>query len=620
MFNSLTSKGFIIVGNVFIKEFGLGVESVRYSPSIMEQTPSTSYTVSARKYRPQNWDAVVGQDGITRTLRQAIEQEQMAQAYLFCGPRGVGKTTSARIFARAINGFEASEEEDYAFNVFELDAASNNKVEDIRSIVDQVRIPPQRGKYKVYIIDEVHMLSQAAFNAFLKTLEEPPPHAVFVLATTEKHKILPTILSRCQIFDFHRITVPDMVKHLQGICEKEGVEAEDSALHVVAVKADGALRDALSIFDQLVAFAGKNLTYDAVAAHLHVLDQQTYFDVVDATQSGEIAPALLVLDEIIVRGFDPHHFITGLGAHLRNLLVARDPSTVALMEVTDDVKAQFLKQSAAVDIRFLIRALDLVNEADIRYKASNHQRLLVELTLMQMASHEEAQKKKLELNPIASNAWKEGATAKPTVTLVEVPTTEKRKAEPEPRKAEQSVEEEVSETPALKLQPQSPPVEAEVARPTRKKKIKLDTPDTLQSAAPVVVNTVEEKTRTSPVDEPAIQAAWKAYAEMIKAADQLNLYSTLCATNIGLDDGHVLIRVLNKLQEEQFRDALLNISQFIADQVKNDELVIEIKVVATEKSEISSEFMTDRERYDGMVKKNPRVEELRKRLDLDLNG
>ena len=620
MFNSLTSKGFVIVGNVFIKEFGLGVISVRYSPSIMEQTPSTSYTVSARKYRPQNWDAVVGQDGITRTLRQAIEQEQMAQAYLFCGPRGVGKTTSARIFARAINGFEASEEEDYAFNVFELDAASNNKVEDIRSIVDQVRIPPQRGKYKVYIIDEVHMLSQAAFNAFLKTLEEPPPHAVFVLATTEKHKILPTILSRCQIFDFHRITVPDMVNHLQGICEKEGVEAEDSALHVVAVKADGALRDALSIFDQLVAFAGKNLTYDAVAAHLHVLDQQTYFDVVDATQSGEIAPALLVLDEIIVRGFDPHHFITGLGAHLRNLLVARDPSTVALMEVTDDVKAQFLKQSAAVDIRFLIRALDLVNEADIRYKASNHQRLLVELTLMQMASHEEAQKKKLELNPIASNAWKEGATAKPTVTLVEVPTTEKRKAEPEPRKAEQSVEEEVSETPALKLQPQSPPVEAEVARPTRKKKIKLDTPDTLQSTAPVVVNTVEEKTRTSPVDEPAIQAAWKAYAEMIKAADQLNLYSTLCATTIGLDDGHVLIRVLNKLQEEQLRDALLNISQFIADQVQNDELVIEIKVVATEKSEISSEFMTDRERYDGMVKKNPRVEELRKRLDLDLNG
>jgi DNA polymerase-3 subunit gamma/tau len=290
------------------------------------------------------------------------------------------------------------------------------------------------------------------------------------------------------------------------------------------------------------------------------------------------------------------------------------------MEVTDDLKAQFLKQSAAVDIRFLIRALDLVNEADIRYKASNHQRLLVELTLMQMASHEEAQKKKPELNPIVSNAWKERAAAKPAVAMAEVPTTKKRKAVPETRKAEQSVEEEVSETPALELAPQSPPATAELARSTRKEKIKLGTPDTLQGMEPVVVNAAAEKIRTSPVDEPAIQAAWKAYAEMIKAADQLNLYSTLCATNIGLDDRHVLIRVLNKLQEEQLRDALLNISQFIADQVENDELVIEIKVVATEKSEISSEFMTDRERYDGMVKKNPRVEELRKRLDLDLNG
>ncbi|MGB0249916.1 MAG: DNA polymerase III subunit gamma/tau, partial [Flavobacteriales bacterium] len=342
--------------------------------------------MSARKYRPQHWDAVVGQDSITRTLKQAIDQEQIAQAYLFCGPRGVGKTTSARIFARAINGFDANDQEDYAFNVFELDAASNNKVEDIRSIVDQVRIPPQQGQYKVYIIDEVHMLSQAAFNAFLKTLEEPPPHAVFILATTEKHKILPTILSRCQIFDFHRITVPDMVEHLKGICAKEGIEAEEAALHVVAVKADGALRDALSIFDQLVAFAGKKLDYATVAEHLHVLDQQTYFDVVDAVREAEVAKALLILDGIISRGFDPHHFITGLGAHLRNLLMSKDASTVALMEVTDDVKAQFSTQSASVDLRFLVRALDAVNQADVQYKGSNHQRLLVELTLMQLAS------------------------------------------------------------------------------------------------------------------------------------------------------------------------------------------------------------------------------------------
>lgn len=634
MFNGLTSKGFCIVGNLFIKQFGLGRESVRYSPSIMEQTPSSSYTVSARKYRPQNWEAVVGQDGITRTLKQAIEQEQMAQAYLFCGPRGVGKTTSARIFARAINGFEANEDEDYAFNVFELDAASNNKVEDIRSIVDQVRIPPQRGKYKVYIIDEVHMLSQAAFNAFLKTLEEPPPHAVFVLATTEKHKILPTILSRCQIFDFHRITVPDMVSHLQGICEKEGVEAEESALHVVAVKADGALRDALSIFDQLVAFAGKKLTYDAVAEHLHVLDQQTYFDVVDATRAGEIAPALLLLDEIIVRGFDPHHFITGLGAHLRNLLVARDPSTVALMEVTDDVKQQFLQQAGDVDIRFLIRSLDLVNEADIRYKGSNHQRLLVELTLMQMASHEEAQKKKPELNPIVAGAWKSVVPAQPAQPAAPIEAQSSPKAPLNP--SEPSVSEVVSEGSQPKVsvviesvvqeeQEASPAAEPSIEsqpadRSARKRKMKLATPSTLQAIAPKVVSKEVDEVRTKKVDEPMIQQAWTAFGLKTKEADQLNFFSTLTATTINLEGTKVIIHVLNKLQEEQIRDGLMDISQFIANQVENDELKFEINVVASAEVEVNSQFLTDRERYDGMVKKNPRVEELRKRLDLDLNG
>ena len=595
----------------------------------MEQNSSSSYTVSARKYRPQNWDAVVGQDGITRTLKQAIAQEQMAQAYLFCGPRGVGKTTSARIFARAINGFEASEEEDYAFNVFELDAASNNKVEDIRSIVDQVRIPPQRGKYKVYIIDEVHMLSQAAFNAFLKTLEEPPPHAVFVLATTEKHKILPTILSRCQIFDFHRITVPDMVTHLQGICVKEGVEAEESALHVVAVKADGALRDALSIFDQLVAFAGKKLTYDAVAEHLHVLDQQTYFDVVDATQGGRIAPALLLLDEIIARGFDPHHFVTGMGAHLRNLLVARDPSTVALMEVTDDVKKQFLHQAELVSIRFLIRALDLVNEADIRYKGSNHQRLLVELMLMQMASQVDAEKKKPELNPILPGAWKQQAASatelndeprevpSPVVEPVSAPVVEPVAA-PVPTLGEE-VEKKAPETKTSPSAEQPQEIETPVVR-TRKKKFNLATPDTLQAIAPKVKKVTVDVVRTEAVSEEGIKDAWTAFATKIKEADQLNFFSTLSASTISLLEKRVTIQVLNRLQEEQIRDALMDISQFIANEVCNDSLTIDVVVVASEQSEISSQFMTDRERYDGMVSKNPRVEELRKRLDLDLKG
>lgn len=359
-----------------------------------EATTQSTYTVSARKYRPQEWDAVIGQEGITRTLKQAIAQEQIAQAYLFCGPRGVGKTTSARIFARAINGFEAAEGEDYAFNVFELDAASNNKVEDIRSIVDQVRIPPQRGSYKVYIIDEVHMLSQAAFNAFLKTLEEPPPHAVFILATTEKHKILPTILSRCQIFDFHRITVPDMVKHLQGICQQEGITADEQALHVVAMKADGALRDALSIFDQLVAFAGRNLTYDVVAEHLHVLDHTTYFRTINHALQGEISEMLLIFDEILARGFDPHHFVTGMGEHLRNLMVTRDEATLKLMEGTEDVKVQYREQAGQCRLHFLVKALEHVNQADNQFRASNHQRLLVELLLMQLGSLEGGEKKK----------------------------------------------------------------------------------------------------------------------------------------------------------------------------------------------------------------------------------
>ncbi|HCL46857.1 MAG TPA: DNA polymerase III subunit gamma/tau, partial [Flavobacteriales bacterium] len=350
------------------------------------------YLVSARKYRPQAWDAVVGQSGITQTLQQSIASGQIAQAYLFCGPRGVGKTTSARIFARAINGFEVQDEA-MSFNVFELDAASNNKVEDIRSIVDQVRIPPQQGKYKVYIIDEVHMLSQAAFNAFLKTLEEPPAHAVFILATTEKHKILPTILSRCQIFDFHRITVPDAVAHLQHIASEEGVNAEEEALHVIAQKADGALRDALSMFDQLVAFAGKNLTYQAVTEQLHVLDHDTYFTLTDQALASDIPGAMLLFNDVMARGFDAHHFITGWANHLRNLMVCRDPQTLRLVEATDDVKAKFQDQASRADLFFLVGGLDVLNQADVQYRGSQHQRLLVELALMQICSHEALKKK-----------------------------------------------------------------------------------------------------------------------------------------------------------------------------------------------------------------------------------
>ena len=590
----------------------------------MEAAQQPQYTVSARKYRPQHWDAVVGQDSITRTLKQAIDQEQIAQAYLFCGPRGVGKTTSARIFARAINGFDANEQEDYAFNVFELDAASNNKVEDIRSIVDQVRIPPQQGQYKVYIIDEVHMLSQAAFNAFLKTLEEPPPHAVFILATTEKHKILPTILSRCQIFDFHRITVPDMVEHLKGICAKEGIEAEEAALHVVAVKADGALRDALSIFDQLVAFAGKKLDYATVAEHLHVLDQQTYFDVVDAVREAEVAKALLILDGIISRGFDPHHFITGLGAHLRNLLMSKDASTVALMEVTDDVKAQFSTQSASVDLRFLVRALDAVNQADVQYKGSNHQRLLVELTLMQLASFTEAEKKKPELTPIEAGAW--SADAPPTKAPANpVPAAAAPHApapvsapEPEPAPAAEQPKTEEPQQPApapdpVREKPKAPKVQAVPS-------LGIAAPSTLMDVAKPVETAEPATGREQPVTGEAVEKAWETFIMTVESEGQFNLHTTLKATTMGFEDSTITLNVLNQLQTEQIREIQLRLNQYFADQLQNDTLKLVIEMAELESAAASAEFMNDRERYDEMVKKNPKLDELRKRLDLDLLG
>ncbi len=347
------------------------------------------FIVSARKYRPQTFEDVVGQQAITHTLENAIANNHLAQALLFTGPRGVGKTTCARILAKKINQTsqeEISEDEDFAFNIFELDAASNNSVDDIRNLTDQVRIPPQVGKYKVYIIDEVHMLSTSAFNAFLKTLEEPPAHAIFILATTEKHKIIPTILSRCQIFDFKRITVKDMSDYLHKIALKEQIQAEDDALHIIAQKADGALRDALSIFDRVVSFSGQTLTRKDVTENLNVLDYDVFFDTTDIILKNDIPSAILLFNDVLSQGFDGHHYILGLAGHFRDLLVAKDPATVALLEVGDATKERYLQQSKAVDYSFLIDAINLANDCDLHYKTSKNQRLLVEFTLMQMAS------------------------------------------------------------------------------------------------------------------------------------------------------------------------------------------------------------------------------------------
>jgi DNA polymerase-3 subunit gamma/tau len=357
-----------------------------------------NFIVSARKYRPSTFNTVVGQDAIVSTLKNAIKTQQVAQAFLFCGPRGVGKTTCARIFAKALNcqnltaDFEPCNEcescksfnASASFNVYELDAASNNSVEDIRSLVEQVRISPQGAKFKVYIIDEVHMLSNQAFNAFLKTLEEPPSYAKFILATTEKHKIIPTILSRCQVYDFKRIGDNDIMKHLAYVAQSEAVQAEEEALRVVASKADGALRDALSIFDQLVSFSGKNITYQTTIEHLNVLDVDNYFKMTDFLFSEDNSAALLLFDDILNRGFDGQHFISGLATHFRQLLMAQNGATVKLMEVSDSVKQRFLEQAKKSDKQLLLRGLELSNQCDFNYKLSQNKRLSVEICLMQI--------------------------------------------------------------------------------------------------------------------------------------------------------------------------------------------------------------------------------------------
>ena len=357
-----------------------------------------NYIVSARKYRPTTFESVVGQEALTQTLRNAIRTNHLAHAYLFCGPRGVGKTTCARIFAKTINCLHPTAEHDAcnqcesctafneqrSFNIHELDAASNNSVEDIRSLIDQVRIPPQIGKYSVYIIDEVHMLSQGAFNALLKTLEEPPSYAIFILATTEKHKVLATILSRCQVYDFSRITVADTIRHLQYVAQKEGVNVSEEALNVVAQKADGGMRDALSIFDQMVSFCGNNISYEQAIAVLNVLDTDYYFRLVDAALQGNVSESLLLLNEVLQKGFDAGHFITGFAQHLRDVLVSKDASTVQLLEASESIRHHYQEQAQRCAAKWLFNALDIMNTCDIQYRTAKNKRLTVELALVKL--------------------------------------------------------------------------------------------------------------------------------------------------------------------------------------------------------------------------------------------
>ena len=415
-----------------------------------------NFVVSARKYRPMTFDTVVGQGSITNTLKNAIRNNTLAQAFLFCGPRGVGKTTCARIMAKTINclnpteNMEACNEcescrafnNNASFNIYELDAASNNSVEDIRSLVDQVRIPPQIGQYKVYIIDEVHMLSAAAFNAFLKTLEEPPAYAKFILATTEKHKIIPTILSRCQIFDFKRITVDDIAKHLAFVAQSEGVTAEPEALNIIAQKADGALRDALSIFDQMVSFSGKSITYKDVIDNLNVLDYDYYFQIVDHILQGHMSDILLILNDIISKGFEPQHFVSGMGNHLRSLMVCKDAVTVQLLEVSEQLRQRYLTQAQTCPLPFLIKALEINNQCDIDYRAANNKRLHLEIALLKMCAlcsqalntpTAQAQPVQVAQNKPAQQQPTPQPTNNPTIqqTTVQQPTPQPQVSRPE---------------------------------------------------------------------------------------------------------------------------------------------------------------------------------------------
>lgn len=571
------------------------------------------FVVSARKYRPQTFKDVVGQSAITNTLLNAIEHNHLAQALLFTGPRGVGKTTCARILAKMINseGNENSEE-DYAFNIFELDAASNNSVDDIRNLTDQVRIPPQVGKYKVYIIDEVHMLSQAAFNAFLKTLEEPPKHCIFILATTEKHKIIPTILSRCQIFDFKRITVKDAKEYLKYIAEEQGVNAEDDALHIIAQKADGAMRDALSIFDRVVSFSGKDLTRQAVTENLNVLDYETYFESTDLILDNKIPELLLQFNKTLSKGFDGHHYIAGLASHFRDVLVCKNPATVELLEVGEDTKKKYLDQANKASQEFLIQGINLANDCDLKYKSSKNQRLLVELTLMQLASITFDGEKKNSRRYIIPPSYfrKKGITPIPVKKPVEVITkTEKEtlKVNPELQKF---------------VEPTKPKIVLEKGIASTKKRtsglslksIKAKKEHEIRQLD-VVID--EENLPKDAFTEEELRNHWKLFVNEIEAKGQFNLASILSIDQPTLAGDGVTVKLTfpNATNKVEVERQSFDLMSYLRKSLNN----YDINLVITVDEVMEKKYAyTPIEKYEKLKEKNPNIELLRKVFDLDV--
>ena len=578
------------------------------------------YIVSARKYRPLTFDSVVGQKALTTTLKNAISSGKLANTYLFCGPRGVGKTTCARIFAKTINctnrgadgeacgeceSCKSFNEELRSYNVFELDAASNNSVDDIRNLTEQVRIPPMNGKYKVYIIDEVHMLSQAAFNAFLKTLEEPPKYAIFILATTEKHKIIPTILSRCQIYDFGRISNKDIIEHLQSVAQKEGVTAEKEALAIIAEKSDGGMRDALSIFDQVVSFTGGQVTYQKTIENLNVIDYDYYFRLTDMFLQKQIPESMVLFNDILAKGFDGSHLISGLMLHLRNLLVSRDACTLPLLEVSDEMRERYRAQAAKCSPKFLYRALKILNDCDLNYRISKNKRLLVELTLIQAAQADEdddsSGRKPKRLHPIFKNI---------TATAQAVP---------------------VAAAPKATVKPVAPaPIPEETPQPVRKKAMPTikggniftsiygnkpaGRPDQPHGRQTVQVID-QEQHPARPLSDDALDNCWHEFAATLPRQDTpLKNRMSNCHPSVK-NSTAFSVMVGNQMMAEEITQAQERILSYIREKFSNPAITMEVTV---DQSRNVERLLTREERYAKMKKENPALEELESVFDLEL--
>ena len=575
------------------------------------------YIVSARKYRPSTFQSVVGQKSLIATLRGAIQSGKLAHAYLFCGPRGVGKTSCARIFAKTINCLNPTEDgeacndcescrafnEGRSYNIHELDAASNNSVDDIRLLIDQVRIPPAIGRYKVFIIDEVHMLSPAAFNAFLKTLEEPPRHALFVLATTEKHKVLPTILSRCQIYDFSRISVQDMVEHLEYVAREEHVAAEPEALNVIAQKADGGMRDALSIFDRVVSFTGGNITYRAVIDNLNVLDYEYYFRLTESVLSGNVREALLTLNEILARGFDGQNVITGLASHFRDLLVCKDEATLVLFEVGSSIRERYKAMAARCQDGLLYRAIELANTCDLNYRASRNKRLLLELTLIrlcQLSGAGEAQddKKKRAIEPIASVA----------PAAASAPTASAKPAAAQPVTVQ-------PHTPSVAMP--TAPAGAAAKRPQRMPRMSIPLKEMGSTGAKAAVQQGVPQAAedlSNAFTEEDLLRCWDAYAESESIGQKVYLKNTMINCKPVLKEGNVFeVSVYNPGQREELVAGGADLLQYLRTQLKNTHIEMQVRVTETNDKHLA---YTAAEKYAYLVGVNPVLEKLKDEFKL----